>query len=382
MYLPHISVAYSNNNLLKNIDAIDGIAGICATVDTVGFIGRVWTVFNLLDAVGQGITEVDEPFLYRHVKEFYDEVGGNQEFWIMGTADTQTLNGVLDNNDETGAKKLIRVSNGKIRLLGVTRKPNVGYNAGNAFYDAETESSFLKAKTFCEARLTELIPLRVLIEGRVVNDSSLDRFEPKTAQVGSAGLVVGGSANDGSASVGTALGRAVKYGAHIKLGKVANGPLSISTVYIGTKLLKDFIGLDSLHGTGIISFMQHPNRAGYYFGVDRMASTDDYRYLAYGRVTDKAAIICAATYQDDLEAEANIDKTGNIDETEIKHLKDKLTLQVNAQMADQVSDFTVYIDPAQPLIDTSTLKVKARVKPLGYKTFIEVDLGLTASATA
>jgi len=382
MYLPRVIVTYSNGNLLKAIDAIDGIGGIVETVNTIGLIGVPAQVFNLKDAVTKGYTELDEPAMYRQVKEFYDEVAGDQELWLMGTAETMSMSGALDYQDEEGAKKLIRVSNGKVRLLGVCRVPDAGYDAGNAYFDADLEGAILKANTFCQAQLDALVPLRVLIEGRVVNEDSLDRFEPKTASVGFAGVVVGGSANDGSASVGTALGRAVKYAAQIKIGKVANGPLSISTIYIGTKLLKDVNYLDVLHGSGVISFMNHPSKAGFYFGIDRMASTDDYRLLAFGRVVDKAAIIAAATYVEELEGEAEVDDNGNISELELKHLEGQLAQQVKANMANQISGISIYIDPAQDIIETGKLMIKVRVRPMGYKSFITVDLGLTAAVAA
>lgn len=381
MYLPRVTVLYSNGNLLADIAAIDGIAGIVATVVTPALIGAVHTVFNLADAETKGYTEAAEPFIYRHIKEFYSEVGGNQELWIMGTADTMTMADALDDTDETGAKKLIKAANGKIRVLGICHKPAAGYNPGADFFDADVAASLLAAKTFCDARLAELVPVRILVEGRVIDDTSDTIFQPKTANVGYAGVVVGGSKPDGSASVGAALGRAVKYAAHIKIGKVANGPLAIATVYIGSKALKDVLNLDALHGGGIISFMQHPNKAGFYFGVDRMASTDDYRLLAYGRVVDKAAIIAAAVYIEELESEVDV-IDGKIPEIDIQHLQGRLEQSIKTGMGEQISSVSIYIDPTQNIINTSRLVVKLRIQPKGYTSFIDVDLGLNAPSAA
>jgi hypothetical protein len=378
MSLPRVSVLYSNGNLLADISVIDGIAGIVGTVNTPGLIGVPKIYYSLAEAVTDGFTEADEPFMYRQLKEFYDEVAGNQEVHVMGIADTMSMAEALDYLDADGAMKLRNAANGKIRLLGVCRKPDGGYDPGNGFFDSDVEAASAKAKTFCQNALTALVPLRVLIEGRVTDDTSGDMLAPNTLDNGFMGVVVGGSANDGSASVGTALGRAVKYAAHIKVGKVANGPLSIATIYIGTKLLKDYSGLETLHDSGVISFMQHPNKAGFYFGIDHMASTDDYRLLAYGRVVDKTAIIAAAVYMEELEDEVKVDANGYIDELEIEHLKGVLTQQVNKNMADQISGLQVLIDPKQDITSTSKLTVKVRVQPLGYKSFIDVDLGLNA----
>ena len=178
--------------------------------------------------------------------------------------------------------------------------------------------------------------------------------------------------------MGTALGRAVKYGAKIKIGKVANGPLAIPQVYIGTKLLKDYTNLVALHDSGIISFMQYPSKAGFYFGVDRMASTDDYRLLAYGRVVDKAAIISALVYVNEIEGEILIGSDGRIDQLDLEHLKGIITQQIKLNMDDQISSFMVTIDPTQNITATGKLIIKESIQPLGYKTFIEIDLGLNA----
>lgn len=380
MSLPKVTVLYSNGNLLQDVAAIDGIAALCGTGTTAGLLGTPKIVFSLEDAESQGFTEVAEPAMYRHLKEFYGELAGNQELHIMIVPDTMTMASMLDNTNANGAKKLIAAAQGKVRLLGVFHQPGAGYDGGEAFIDSQVATAITNAKGFAEARLAELTPLRVLIEGRVENPAAANTLQPRTSNNGFAGVVLGGTLNDGSASVGLALGRAVKYGAHIKLGKVANGPLSISTAYIGDKEVKDVANLATLHGDGFISFMQHPQKAGFYFGIDRMCSTDDYRLLAYGRVVDKAAVIAAAVYIEDLEGEVLVDSNGNIDHTVISHLEGKITQQINVAMADQISGLEVYINPAQDIINTGRLTVKLRVRPFGYTSFIDVDLGLIAPA--
>ena len=379
--LPKVIIGYSNGNLLALIAALDGIAGIIGTCQTAGLKGSPKQIFSLADAESKGFTAQAEPDFHRHLSEFYEQIGGNQELWIMGVDDDMTMTQMLDSTVEGSAIKLIKAANGKIRLLGTFRKPAVGYNAGADFLDADVSAAVLKAKTFCEGRLAELMPLRVLIEGRVTTEASATIYEPKSANVGFAGVVLGGSKSDGSASVGAALGRAVKYAAHVKLGKVANGPLTLSKVYIGSKEISELSNLADLHGKGYISFMQHPNKAGFYFGIDRMASTDDFRLLAYGRVIDKAAVIAAGVYVEELESEVDVDpNTGHIRELDIEHLKGQITQQISLHMADQISGVEVLIDPLQDIVNTSVLKVKLKITPKGYTSTIEVEIGLNAPA--
>ncbi|GGH78156.1 hypothetical protein HNQ91_003937 [Filimonas zeae] len=379
MSYPKVVVAYANGNLLSDVAAVDGIAGLVGTVNTAGLQGSPVVVFNLADAESKGFTEAAEPAMHRHLKEFYGEVGGNQELYVMGVAATQTMADILDETNVAGAKKLITAAEGKVRLLGVFRKPPTGYAAGTDFLDADVSAAVVKAKVFAQARLAALTPLRILIEGRIAVESSATIYEPDTASNGFAGVVLGGTLPDNSASVGLALGRAVKYPAHIKLGKVANGPLSITNAYVGSKLIKDLVSLESIHGKGYISFMKHPQKAGVYFGIDRMSSNDDYRLLAHGRVLDKAAVIAAATYVEQVESEVNVTADGNISDSDIAYLSALIDQQIKVNMGDQISGLEVTISPAQNIINTNTLSVKLRVRPVGYTSFIEIELGLTAA---
>jgi hypothetical protein len=382
MYLPKVSLTYSKNNLLAVIAAIDGIAGMVGTVNTVALQGVPKKVVSLADAEAQGFTEALEPQFHKHLSEFYDQVGGEQELWIMGVAQAKSMTDMLDADDATQALKLIKAANGAIRLLGVFRTPAAGYDGGADFFDVDVENAITAAKTFCEARLEELIPLRVLVAGRIEDETSLVKLDMKTLDNGFAGVVLGDTVSGKNAAIGVALGRAVKYAAHIKLGKVANGPLKVKDIFIGTKKLSDVTDLDGLHGLSVISFMQHPNKAGFYFGIDRMASSDDFRLLAYGRVIDKAAVIAAAVYVEELESEVDVDADGRINETDIEHLKGRIEAQIKRLMADQISGASIYIDPKQDIINTGTLKVKVSVTPKGYTSSIEVELGLNAPSVA
>lgn len=498
MSLPKVTILYANGGLLAEVAALDGIAGMVGTGYTPALLGVPKVVYTLEEAEELGITEADEPCAYRHIKEFYAEVGGSQELHIMLFSEETTMAEMLDSTDVNAARKLIEAAEGRIRLLAVFREPDDAYNPGTSMFDDDVEDALTAAKTFCEGRLAELTPLRVLVEGRVANfetkatgsytitnpgsntntvtltveipgeedpvtlgaytvttgntadnvatglraainalngthgfsatgsgavvtfvpptgagaaandyvitatvtggvagtmvqlaggsDYVTNSFSPSTLSNGYAGCVVGGTQNDGSASIGVVLGRAVKYPAHIKIGKVLNGPLSITDCYIGDEYIGKKDGertinntrLGNLHGQGFISFMKHPGKAGYYIGIDRMASTDDYRRLAYGRVIDKAAVITAAVYIEQLQNEVPVNAAGKIDSLALAALESAITQQINIGMAGQFSALIVSINPDQDIINTETLRVKIRIQPLGYTSFIDIDLGLTA----
>ena len=381
MSLPKVTLLYTNGNLLQDVGDIDGIAAIIGTGTTAGLLNKPKTVYNLDDAIAQGYTLLAEPAMYRHLQEFYNEVAGNKELKIMIVANTVTLTQMTDNTNSTnGAKVLTNEFPGRVRLLAIYRTPPGGYTGGANFIDADVVSALPNALTFCQARLAENAPLRMIIEGRVQNPAAANTLTPNTSTNGFTAVLLGGTLNDGSASVGLLLGRAVKYGAHIKIGKVANGPLSVSTIYIGDKLIKDVVNLATLHGNGFISFMTYPQKAGYFFGIDRMASNDDFRLLAYGRVVDKAAVIAVAVFTEDLEGEVDVDADGKIASYEVTHLEERIKQQIQVAMGDQISgEPSIYINPDQNIINTSRLTLKGRIRPKGYKSFIDFELGITAT---
>jgi len=250
MSLPKVTVVYGNGNLLQDIANLDGVAALVGTGSTSGLLGNHYVVNNLADAETQGFTVGAEPDMHRHLVEFYGELGGNQELHIMIVPNTMTLAQMLDDTNASGAKKLLAAAGGKCRLLGVFRHPVGGYTGGANFIDSDVTAAITNSLVFGQARLAELAPVRVLIEGRVQNPGAANTLTPSSSTNGFSGVVLGGSLNDGSASIGLALGRAVKYGAEIKIGKVANGPLSLNVVYIGTNLLKDVANLTAFMTLG------------------------------------------------------------------------------------------------------------------------------------
>lgn len=378
--LPNISVMYQNGNLLRDIAVLDGIMGLVATGSTPALLAEPLVVYNLQDAVDQGITIEDEPFAYFHIQEFYKEVAGKQKLFVMLVDEDTTLTDMVTHTNTTDSVvKLLDFAEGEIRMVGVCRQPPVSYNPGNGFFDTDVETAITAAKALGDFQLGKLDPVRVVIEGRVVDETETNTVIAKNSSNGYAMVVVGGSTGNGMASVGLLLGRAAKYPAHVKVGKVANGPLQVDSMYIGATEVKDFAGLDTLAGNGFLVPMKHKRKAGYYFATDRMCSDDDFRRLVFGRLADKATIIAQATYVEKLEGEVEMNPDGKIDELFLSTLEAEITQNINAQMDTQLSGNDVYINPSQNLINTPELEVELRLQPLGYLEKIKVIIGLVST---
>ncbi len=378
MAYPKVSVNVTNGNLLRSIAVEDGVGAIVGTVSTASLIGVVKQVYSLADAESKGYTEEAEPFMHGLVKEFYNELGGNQRLFLFGTPETMTMADIVSSTNENGIKKLLNEAGGDITLVAIARKPSGNYDAGDGFLDTDVAATVTASLALCQAQQAANTPVRLFIEGRIANDSADNDYEPNEANNGFAAVVLGGTKNDGSAAVSVALARACKYGAHIKLGSGQNGALSVQQIYIGTQTMEERLDMETLHDAGFLTFQRRPGAAGYYFGRDNMCSTDDFSILAHGRVIDKTQRVAAAAYLPFIEDTIRVTPEGKLDEGDTAYLENVLKSAVINALSGQISDVEVVIDTDQNIVNTSTLQVGCRVLPLGYSTWIVVTLGLTS----
>ena len=282
---------------------------------------------------------------------------------------------MLDSTVATSANKLIQAGAGKIAYPGVFK---TGAVAGDEFMDTDVAAAVLAAKALATAWNAKGYFFRVLIQGCINDETSATIYQPKTADNGFAGVVLPSTLPNKRASVGLELGRNVKYACHIKIGKGQNGPISQPVLYIGTKSIDTMQNLDSLAGCGYIVAALRPGKAGYYWGIDNMASTDDYRLLVYGAVIDAAARVTFTYYTDWLESECDVDETGMLPDEDAQHLADNILAQIKSNLGIRISNVQVNVDRGQVIVPGNNFKVQLRVIPKGYFTFITVDLGLTA----
>jgi hypothetical protein len=374
---PKVTVSVASGNLQRQVKIIDSIGGVVGTAKTL--IGQIQTVYGYDDAVTKGYTVADEPFLNDQIKQFYEELGGNQELWIMGVEDTMLLADMVDSTNANGAKKLLNTAQGRINLLYICRQPDLSYTPPAGFLDKDVEDAVLGSKPLCQYQQSINRPIRLLIEGRVKDVTSTTYFQPNTANNTYVGVVLGSDKNDGSASGTRALARACKYGSHVKIGNGQNGALTIPQVYIGNKELEEFYPeeLDNLSNAGYIIMHHREGSAGYYFGIDNMCGADDYHILVHGRLIDKAHRICTATSTPFIESEIRIETDGTINETDAVYLEDLIETQIKSSMSGQISGVDILIPLDQDVINTSTMEIQGKIQPLGYLTWIHFQLGLT-----
>ena len=378
MKLPGVTVNVSNGNLMQDVAVADAVPALVATVKTTSLVGKTAEIYSLDDAVSLGYTESAEPFMYNLIKEYYDELGGKQLLYVYGIAQATTMTKALTATETNSVAKLLLETEGEVNLIAIARNPESGYSAGSGFLDKDVETAVTASKALAENYQSQNKPIRLLIEGRVANESASNTYSPSEAGNGYAGVVLGGTSADGSAAVSIALARAVKYPAHVKLGNGQNGPLSALQIYIGTKPMEERSDLETLHEDGFIVFMHRTGSAGYYFGVDNMCESGDYRILVHGRVIDKAQRIAAKAYLPFVENDMRMESDGSINASDAIYLGSILETAIRAEMSEQISNVKVNVPVKQDVINTSNVNIQISVLPLGYSSYLTINLGLTA----
>jgi hypothetical protein len=378
MAFPGVNIQVSNGNLAQEIAVLDGVPCLVATARQAGNIHALKQVYDLQDADAKGFTEASEAFIYNLVKEYYTELAGKQLLYIYGTAETETMVDVLAVTNATGVKKALSGSNGNINLVAIARNPDNNYDAGEVFLDADVALAVTAGKTLAQAQQVQNTPVRIFVEGRVADATAANNYQPKQQTNGFVAVVLGGTADDGSAAVSLALARAVKYPAHVKLGSGQNGALSAAQIYIGTQRLEERQDMETLHDAGFLTFHHRPGTAGYYFGRDNMCSVDDYKILAHGRVIDKAQRIAAIAFLPFVEDFVRLKADGTIEDTEAAYIENVIETALRTNEGNQFSDVKVQVDKTANIVNTSTLPMNIQILPLGYLTRITITLGLTA----
>ncbi len=378
MKLPGVTVNVSNGNLMQDVAVADAVPALVATVKTTSLVGKTAEIYSLEDAVSLGYTESAEPFIYKLIKEYYNELGGKQLLYVYGIAQTTTMTKALTATEANSVAKLLLETEGEVNLIAIARNPESGYSAGSGFLDKDVETAVTASKALAENYQSQNKPVRLLIEGRVANESASNTYSPSEAGNGYAGVVLGGTSADGSAAVSIALARAVKYPAHVKIGNGQNGPLSALQIYIGTKPMEERSDLETLHEDGFIVFMHRTGSAGYYFGVDNMCESGDYRILVHGRVIDKAQRIAAKAYLPFVENDMRMESDGSINASDAIYLGSILETAIRAEMSEQISDVKVNVPVKQDVINTSNVNIQVSVLPLGYSSYITINLSLSS----
>jgi hypothetical protein len=173
------------------------------------------------------------------------------------------------------------------------------------------------------------------------------------------------------------------------IGRVASGPLSVESFYLGASLVDDVMAdVETIYAKGYITPRIFYSVDGYFFTDDRMAckATDDYAHLTARRTVDKAARIAYLTLLQKLLDEIEVNTDGTMQRPILKSWQAAVETAINQQMSASGelsvvdgSGCKFYIDPSQNVLSTSKVEGTLKVRPFGYARDIIVNIGFLTS---
>ena len=392
--LPRIKIFFENGALRSSVPMPDGVGGfICTgtTVDTTFVLATPYILKSLESLTALGISQENNPDIYKVIREFYAEAAADVECWLMGVPDTVKLSDMADvANDH--AKKLINAAQGRLRWIGFSRTPAEAYTPTiTNGLDADVAVAMGKAQELCEwATNSKYAPLFAVLEGAGFSGNVVDLQAVNTLTHDRVAVMIGDTVSGSKkASIGTLLGRVAVSPVQRNIARGKDGAVKPVLTYIGTKAT-EMADFETIHEKGYITFRTYVDRGGYFFNDDYLATliSDDYSQITRRRTVDKAYRIAYATLLNELLDEVPINADGTLPEGFIKSWQANVEgdiarqMTANGELSSDVANgdrgVQCLIDPAQNVASTGKIIVRLRVRPFGYARFIDVYIGFQA----
>ncbi len=376
------------NGLLGTVgESPDGLFALVCSATAVNdsfALERAYTIQSMDSLTALGITAANNARLYKHISDFYTEAENGTKLVIFGVDKAKTMTELCDR--QTGAvKKLVVSQNGALRGIFVARD-NTTKAAATDGLEADVFTALAKAQQMAEWSTTDLYaPLFFILEGRGYTGTTLKDLSNETYN--RVGVLLGDTEVDSQgACVGTLAGRLASLPVQRNIGRVKNGALKTTLLYVGKKKVEeDSEVISSIHDKGYITARKYVGRSGYFFADDRLAcvETDDYAHLSNRRVIDKAYRIAYNTLLDMMLDELEINSDGTMQTGVITSWQQTVENAINRSMtaAGELSasnngeGCSCYIDPKQNVVATSKVEMTLKVRPFGYARYVDVNLG-------
>ena len=390
--LPRVKIQFENGLLGANSPMDDGVTGLIVSATAVEGSFELETpylILSLKELMEKGVTEENNPRLYKAVKEFYDEAPVASALWVYGVDKYVSMEDMLDKT-KYYAPSLLDAANGEIRLLVVAKEDEEGYEAlVDSGLDSDVYNAILNGQVLAEEYAeSKFAPFVVLIEGRHYSGVPADLADLTTGGDNRVAVLIGDTVSGSKgACVGLLAGRIASLPVQRSIARVKTGAINASALYLGEKVAEN--GQPSvINDKGYICPRTFVGKAGYYYSDDKLATeeTDDYALLPRRRVIDKAYRIAYQTLVNELGEEIAVTEEGKIPAAICKNLQSAVERAIENNMTaygnlgnDQTNDadtgVSCYVDYNQNIVATSKLDVVVRVRPYGYAKYFDVKLG-------
>jgi hypothetical protein len=300
-----VNVIIGNGNLGGLIQTADGIGGIVMTgvSESGGYtLGTPILVTSMTDVKTAGITAANNPFAIKQLQEFYNQAGTPANLYVMLVVNTMTVALMASNSNANGCVKLLNYAGGRIKVLGLVSDDTVvtvGTITASINPDCYTAVTNMAVTAAAYSALET--PFRCIIGATSYNGTASQLTNMGSGTTNNyTGLLLGDTVSGKGACVGLLLGVVSSIPVQRKISRVATGALTATNPYVGTvtALATGAGTMNNIAANGFITFTMYAQTSGWFFSEDVMctASTDDYYFLARGRVIDKAHILTYVTY--------------------------------------------------------------------------------------
>lgn len=346
-------------------------------------------ITSLQDAVDLGITAAFDSAntvkVYKVLKEFYDEAVSGTPLWIMITAQTVTLANIFDKTEANYAVKLLNAAAGKIRILSAVRSFAGGYspNTTDNKVDLDVITAMTNAQALVEEYRAKYQPLACIVPGHHYTDEESGLVDISARSNKWVTGLIGDTASGTGCAIGLLLGRLAKIPVDRQPGRVKDGALVATDIYLNTtkiNLAESNGAGRTIETKGWMTFTNYVNKAGYFFTNDwtAVARTDDFDRLSRVRIIQKAERIVYDVYLNEILDDVKLDPvTGYMSTNAAKYYQNIIQSALDLALTgeEEISGLTVQIDPTQNVLSTGLICIDVRLVPDAYANSFKINLG-------
>ena len=386
MPLPNVNIKLENGALGRVAGSSDGIAGLilsgAAVADKLN-LNQVYLISATRDLISKGVTEENNPLVYKEVSAFYAQAKEGAELYLIVVPEAMTFTQMCAVDAGSPLKKLIDFAKGRIRLVGMNRIAPAEYVVDTATtgVDADVIGAAALAQAVASSYEAKINPFRVLLPAFAWDGETENLFKPREGSTNRVGFVlaadkiIGGKA---SVAIGQVLGRAALIPVNYSIARVRSGAIAVVGFMSSGVKPEEVEGLhDLLNDAGYIFYRNFVGKNGYYLNDDCMSAplSDDYSALSLGRVIDKAILYAYSAYIDEIQDSIEVDDDGYLPQYLCTHFEDSIKNVVGVAMQNEISSFSAYVDPKQNVLSSSQIDVVCRIVPKGILKELNVSLG-------
>lgn len=343
-------------------------------------LSTAYRLASLEDAEALGITEaydVNGQSAYYQIQQYF-RMNPSGDLFIMAIT-----NGGGYEDIAIYAKLFQEATDGEIRQMAIIFSGVATFN--------ETLDAAQEAQTRADQAYADYMPFEVLLEGKgfaavltagVATAPDLADSNASNVSVVVAMDVEAAKTYPNTAAVGMALGaisraKVSENIAWVEQFNLAGAGFS-KAGFVGGAEVKTQGTLETLNSKRYVFARTHTGLPGVYFNDSHTASigTSDFAYIENNRTINKAARLLRTALLPKLNSPILVNEAGQLAPSVTKGFETLCRAALEGMVSNQeVSAFDVFVDPAQNILATSELRIKAEVTPVGTARKIIVDLG-------